>query len=95
MVKENANDKMKKWMDGISKMEINKEEKSFKDYTETLNETRRNRDEVKKKLKVALKEIKLRKQYERFLKSVIKSGEDLDDKHTFEWFSEWFERQLK
>lgn len=33
-------------------------------------------------------EIKKRKKYEGFLKSVIKSGEDLNDSHTFEWFCE-------
>lgn len=34
------------------------------------------------------KEIKLRKQYESFLKSVIRSGEALSDTCTFEWFCE-------
>jgi len=52
----------------------------------TLNETRRKRDEVKGKLEIALKEIKLRKQYESFLISVIRSGESLSEEHTFEWF---------
>lgn len=59
-------------------------ETNYKDYTQTLNETRRKRDEVKGKLAVALKEIKMRKKYESFLISCIRSGESFDK--DFEWF---------
>lgn len=64
---------------------------SHKEWSGTLNETRRKRDEVKNKLAVALKEIKMRKKYESFLKSCIRSGEPLSDDHNFEWFCEKYE----
>lgn len=48
--------------------------------------------EMVEKLEV---EIKKRKKYEGFLKSVIKSGEDLNDNHTIEWFCELWGDILK
>jgi hypothetical protein len=66
---------------------------SFQDYTKTLNETRRKRDEVKNKLSIALKEIKMRKKYEAFLMSCIRSGESFDK--DFDWFCEKYEQDRK
>jgi hypothetical protein len=61
-------------------------EKKSNEYTETLNNTRKNRDIAKGKLEFTLKEIKLRKQYESFLKSVIQGKERLEEHQDFEWF---------
>jgi len=64
------------------------ERDNHKKCTDELNKTRRSRDKAKKKLEDALVEIKLRKLYEGFLRSVIRSGESLSDEQDFEWFCE-------
>jgi hypothetical protein len=45
-----------------------------------------NRMTMKEKIEEQQKEIDLRKRYESFLKSVIRSGETIKDEEDFEWF---------
>lgn len=63
------------------------DESAFIKYTETLNETCRNRDQVKG----ALKEIKLRKVYEGYLKTIIENKLECEEVHSFEKYCELIE----
>lgn len=63
----------------------------YKEYNGILNETRRKRDEVKNRLSVALKEIRMRKKYESFLMSCIRSGESFNE--DFDWFCDKYEQE--
>lgn len=53
------------------RIKVEQYEKSFSEYTDTLNQTRRKRDEVKGKLEVALKTIKEQKEEIKQLKLVM------------------------
>ena len=45
-----------------------------------------NLDEMKMTIELQQEELIMRRKYEAFLKSIIRSGEKLSDNETFEWF---------